>query len=350
MAAPEPCDPSAVAQAARARILDAMVLTVAEQGFPNTTITAVCACARVSRATFYDSFDGLKDCFIAVIDDGYHSACALVNKAFKGQQDWRVGLRDALGGLLAFFDDEPLLARVWLIETLAAGSWALERRARHLAALTALITERWSLPADAEVNPLAAPAAVEAVLGIIQARLLTNTEEPLITLLGPLMGLISTVYLGRAAATVETERGRAHARQILTERESRTSHARPHEPEIPPALRNPRAHRARECLQHLDANPGSSNRQIANALGIVRQEQISKVLARLHALGLLIKCPAAPGGANAWTLTPYGTQTVHALQTNQQSRLRSSHSHIPLRVAVTDGCTCVKPERVPHES
>jgi AcrR family transcriptional regulator len=335
------------ARTARARILDAMVLTVAERGFAGATITAVCARARVSRATFYDSFDGLRDCFVAVIDDGYRRARALITEAFAEECEWRAGVRAALGALLAFFDDEPLLARVWLLETLAAGSWALERRARHLAALTALITERWPLPEDAELSQLAAPAAIEAVLGIVEARLLANGEEPLVVLLGPLMGLIGTVYLGPAAAAVETERGQAHARRILTARQSRPSCATAHEPELPPALRNPRAHRARECLQHLAANPGSSNRQIASALGIARQEQISKILARLHALGLLVKQAAPPGGANAWSLTPYGTQLARALHTQPHSP--SPHGGVSQSATRMDTYTSVKPEPAPSE-
>jgi hypothetical protein len=48
---------------------------------------------------------------------------------------WQDGVRSALVSLLAFLDCEPLLARVWLIESLAAGAWALERRERDLAAL-----------------------------------------------------------------------------------------------------------------------------------------------------------------------------------------------------------------------
>jgi AcrR family transcriptional regulator len=324
-----------VLQAPRRRIIDAMVATVAERGYAHTTVGDVCARARVSRGTFYESFDGLQDCFVAVIDDAYDRAQALVSEAFEGERCWRTGVRGALGALLSLFDEEPMLARVWLLETLGAGSWALERRTRHLAALIAMITERWPLPADAELNPLAAAAVVESVLGLIQTRMLTDRSESLLELLGPLMGLIGTLYIGPHAAAVEVERGHAHARELLAERERRASSEGRQEVELPATLRNPRAYRVRECLRYLASNPGASNRQIATAVGISRQEQISKLLARLDAMGLLLKRAAAPGGANAWSLTAHGTQMARALC--------SEYTHL-------DGYTGVTSELQPSKS
>jgi AcrR family transcriptional regulator len=316
----EEIDPAArtpALQARRTRIIDATVVSLAERGFAHTTVGEVCARARVSRATFYESFEGLRDCLIAVIDDAYDRTQALVSEAFAGEQCWRSGVRGGLGALLALFDEEPMLARVWLLETLGAGTWALERRTHHLAAMIAMITERWPLPQESEVNPLASAAIVESILGLIQTRMLANSPEPLLELLGPLMGLIGTLYIGPHVAAVEIERGHAHAREIRAERERRTSPESTQQVELPATLRDPRAHRMRQCLHYLAGNPGASNRQIATAVGISRQEQISKLLARLNAMGLLLKRAAAPGGANAWLLTAHGTQVARALHSQR---------------------------------
>jgi AcrR family transcriptional regulator len=297
----------------RVRIRDAMVLVVGEYGFAGTTVGGVCACAGVSRRSFYECFDGLRDCFLAVIDEGYRRAHELICLAFEGEDCWREGVSTALGLLLGLFDDEPMLARVWFVETLAAGSWALERRGCHVAALTATIVERWPVPEGTPVNPLAAVGVMESVLGILHTRLLMGAGEPLVGLLGPLMGIVSAPYVGGAAAVVEIERGEARARGILAGREPRLGYEGSCEVQIPSTLRDPRAHRARECLRYLAQNPGVSNREVAAAVGIRRQEQISRLLARLHALGLLVK-PAAPrGAANAWSLTPYGLHVCRVL-------------------------------------
>src|SRR5580698_8129155 len=133
----------------RARILDAMVSVVWEEGFAAASVTRVCARAGVSRASFYATFDSREDCFLAVIDEAYRQASRLIAGAFARHQCWREGVRAALVELLSFFDAHPRLAQVWLVESLAAGSWALERRERHLAALTQSIIARWRPPPGA---------------------------------------------------------------------------------------------------------------------------------------------------------------------------------------------------------
>lgn len=82
---------------------------------------------------------------------------------------------------------------------------------------------------------------------------------------------------------------------------------------VPGTLRDPRAHRARECLLHVVGNPGVSNHELARALGIGHPAQISRLLTRLAALGLLEKQRTLPGGPNAWWLTDYGRRVSRAL-------------------------------------
>ncbi len=54
----------------RERIVTAMVEVVAERGFAHTTVRLVSARARVSTRTFYEEFEGLRECFIAGLDIG----------------------------------------------------------------------------------------------------------------------------------------------------------------------------------------------------------------------------------------------------------------------------------------
>jgi AcrR family transcriptional regulator len=297
----------------RARILRAMVLCAAERGYAGTTVRGVCARARVSHDTFYETFDGLRGCFLAVLDDGYDRARALISQAFADQDDWREGIRSALGSLLLFFDEQPLLARVWLVESLAAGSWALERRERHVRALTQMIVTRWPLPPGVQLNPLAPAAVMELTLGIIHTQLLRGSREPLVALLPLLMGLINAIHRGVPAATLEIQRAREHTHGTPTQQ---LTHTKPvaSDAKLPRALLDPRAYRARQCLHYLLEHPGASNQQIAHATGIAQPAQASKLLTRLRNLGLLTKHNKSPGGPNAWTLTPHGTLAIHVLE------------------------------------
>jgi hypothetical protein len=58
-----------------------------------------------------------------------------------------------------------------------------------------------------------------------------------------------------------------------------------------------------------------SNREIGVASGMNDQGQISKLLSRLHRLGLIDNTVAGPGrGApNAWALTPKGAEIEQAI-------------------------------------
>jgi AcrR family transcriptional regulator len=283
-----------------------MVAVVCAQGFAGASVSSVCARAGVSRPTFYELFDSREECFLAVIDDGYRRVSALIAQAFAGAEDWREGLRMALADLLKLFDSEPDLARVWLVDTLAAGPWALERRAQHIRALTGEIVRHWRPPPGAGSHPLAAVSVMESLLGIIQAHALTGTGEPMIALLGPLMGVVVAPYLedhevenevmlaSRHARMLQTVRGRSHSRRRVL---------------MPAALLDPRAHRARTCLRYLAGHPGASNREVADAIGIKSHPQISALLSRLLRAGLVEKRSGEPGHPNAWTLT----QLTHRL-------------------------------------
>lgn len=291
----------------RRRILQSMSDLAYEKGYAATSVRAVCARARVSSRAFYQTFDSREECFLAVLDEGYEQIARVISGAFEDAGDWRAGVLGALGALLSFLDLHPRLTRVWFVESQAAGAWALERRERNIHALTTLIVERWPLPPGVKTPPLASVGVMNSLIGIVQAHIIRREKEPLVTLLAPLMGLAAAPYLDRAAVAHETRRAEALARTLLT-----------HPPEpaaqddtyVPPGLRDPRAHRARMCLRLLAQRPGSSNRQIGDAIGITSHEQISRLLARLSRAGLLTKNAGGPGHPNAWTLTAHGMKVA----------------------------------------
>jgi DNA-binding MarR family transcriptional regulator len=68
-------------------------------------------------------------------------------------------------------------------------------------------------------------------------------------------------------------------------------------------------------LSAIAADPGASNRQIAQAAGVHDQGQISKLLGRLEKLGLIHNSGNGQprGEPNAWTLAPRGQEVAQAL-------------------------------------
>jgi AcrR family transcriptional regulator len=309
----------------RARILDAMVRVVYERGYGGASVSSVSARARLSRRTFYELFEGLEECFLEVLDEGYWQASALIAQAFEERErSWVDGVRGALAALFGFFDREPAFAYVLLVEATAAGSRARERREQHMAALTSLIEDRWGR--DRHPHPLVPTGVMAALLGVIHTHLVTTRREPLITLLGPLMGLVTAPYLEPRLVTREIERGNALAWRLQARRAEHRPRSSRAPVKVPALLRDPRAHRARACLLHLAEHPGVSNRQLARGVGIARDTHISTLLARLRRAELVVKHSGRPGYPNAWSLSTHGLRVANVLQLRRPGAEHARHA------------------------
>jgi AcrR family transcriptional regulator len=100
----------------RAKLLDAMVRVVAEKGYEAATVADAVKLARVSRGTFYELFESKEACLAAAYRLGVDVLAARVSEAVRDARDWREELRLGLRAYLRTFDEEPLFARVYLLE------------------------------------------------------------------------------------------------------------------------------------------------------------------------------------------------------------------------------------------
>jgi len=100
----------------RAKLLDAMVRVVAEKGYEAATVADAVKLARVSRGTFYELFESKEACLAAAYRLGLDVLAARVSEAVRDASDWGEELRLGLRAYLQTFDEEPLFARVYLLE------------------------------------------------------------------------------------------------------------------------------------------------------------------------------------------------------------------------------------------
>jgi AcrR family transcriptional regulator len=311
--------PERLGASRRERILAAMVEVVAERSFERTSVKLVAGRAGVSTSTFYEEFKSLRDCFVAVLDLGLERGGELIAQAFAREERWQDGVLGALASLLVFFDSEPSLTRIWFVEALAAGSWALERREHINRMLRSTIVEHWVIRGEEPPEPVAAGGVMASVLGIIHTHLVTERPEPLIELLGPLMGLVTTLYLDKQDVAREVERGAQVGRDIHLGDTRWTLPVQQTEPPIAPdaalpaTLTNPSATRARECLLYLAGHPGASNSEMATAIGVAHKSHISRLLSYLLEEGFAVKRSGGVGLPNAWRLTQQGEQAARIL-------------------------------------
>ena len=112
----------------RGRMLEAMAESVAEKGYAATTVADIVGRAGVSRKTFYEHFADKEDCFLGAYDACVDILMTQVVDAREGIADWGGAMRASLRAYLEVLASEPALARTFLVEVLAAGPRALERR------------------------------------------------------------------------------------------------------------------------------------------------------------------------------------------------------------------------------
>jgi AcrR family transcriptional regulator len=300
----------------RARLLSAAVLTVDEVGWPDVTVAQIAGRARVSRRTFYDLFADREDCLLAMLDDAVariEGELATTN----AQGSWRVRVREGLWTILAFFDREPVLARVCVVEALRGGPLVLERREEIFARLAHVLDQGRGESPRAQASGLTAEGLVGAAFTIVHARLLRTDEGECLTgLAGELMSMIVLPYLGPAVARREQNRtGPAPA----SSRNGRPGPAEDRDPlrDVPMRL----TYRTALVLDSVAQNPGASNRRIGEQADLYDQGQVSKLLARLERLGLLQNTGNGhtKGEPNAWHLTDLGERVTQQLSLSTPS-------------------------------
>src|SRR3954463_4377244 len=120
-----------VAASQRERMLAAMAEVVGAKGYGPVAVADVIARAGVSRKTFYEHFENKEECFLAAYDAGVELMLDAIDEAIRAAAPGgpvaiaRAGTARYLETLAA----NPAFARTFLIEVLAAGPRALERRA-----------------------------------------------------------------------------------------------------------------------------------------------------------------------------------------------------------------------------
>ena len=98
-----------VTEIQRARMVAAMIDTIAERGRAGATVAHVVSRSGVSRRTFYEVFEDFEDCFLAALDQSIARASEYVREIYEPGARWSVRIRAALIAVLEFLEDEPAM-------------------------------------------------------------------------------------------------------------------------------------------------------------------------------------------------------------------------------------------------
>jgi AcrR family transcriptional regulator len=190
-----------------------MVTAVADRGYAETRVVDVIERAGVSRATFYDLFDDLEDCFLASYDHVTDRLLETTLAAFDDDPEaaWPKRIRAAMAALLELLAGWPEAARLVLVEVFAAGPAALRRREAFLRRLDPMIDSAPGRPIGA---PAAAPVAVfGSVREILFTEVVRGKASELPRRLPEVVYWITQPFVGPDAAAAERDRARRSLRR-----------------------------------------------------------------------------------------------------------------------------------------
>jgi AcrR family transcriptional regulator len=190
-----------IVQNQRERIVTALVDTVAERGYNATTVAHITKAASVSRRTFYEHFADKEACFLAAYEMVADHVRAAMQAAAESFEDWPQKVRAALATMLRFLAEEPELARVCMIEPVAAGGEIAARQRASMQGLVEIL--RAGRPQRAGERPL--PEATEetlvgGIVSLVVREISAGRTAELEKLLPDLVELTLAPYLGAEEA------------------------------------------------------------------------------------------------------------------------------------------------------
>lgn len=195
----------------RARIIAALTEEVTEKGYRAVTIADLVQRAGIARNTFYENFSSKEDCFLAAQQHAVSVALDRVVGAAGTFESWPERVRAGLTAFLDYVIEEPALARLCIVEALAAGPAAVEYHHESQQAFVSLFRLGRDVSSRAEDLP---ETLEEAIVGglfwIVYQRLTAARPEAIAELLPELIEFALTPYLGavgaREAAGVEIKK------------------------------------------------------------------------------------------------------------------------------------------------
>jgi AcrR family transcriptional regulator len=185
----------------RQRILDAVADVVSLAGYQGMSVEQIVGAAGVSRRTFYDTFKSKEDAFLTAYDTISLELVQAVTEAYDTSTTFTQGVIACLQTFLEFVAAHPHYADACIVEVLAAGPAALERRNGVMRALAELLHQgAQTVPGSMRPPKLTAETIIGGMYEIVYSRVLQGRTAELPDLLPDLAYSMILPYVGHAAA------------------------------------------------------------------------------------------------------------------------------------------------------
>jgi AcrR family transcriptional regulator len=196
-----------VARNQRARILVAVAEAVTESGYAQMSVEDIVRRAGVSRRTFYEQFESKDVAFLSAFDDGAKLLLASVRHAVEGERTFPGRVIAGFGTFLEVLAASPTFAQLCIVEVLAAGPEAIDRRTQVMGEFAKLIDENAQLlPNRPRLPALTAEAIVGGVYEAVFRRVAAGAPDTLPELLPDVIELALMPYIGEKVAVTTAQK------------------------------------------------------------------------------------------------------------------------------------------------
>jgi AcrR family transcriptional regulator len=149
----------------RAMILAATARLASKQGYAALTVPRVRAAAGVSKRSFDAHFDGVGDCFLAMLEMLSNRTLAAAEPCYFMADDWAGGVHRMIARLCRQLAGDPTFANLAFLEVFSPGAEAIHWRCEMIARLAAML--RRGAPPAQRPTRFAAEASIGAIWGVI---------------------------------------------------------------------------------------------------------------------------------------------------------------------------------------
>jgi AcrR family transcriptional regulator len=188
------------------RILLAVTEVFAKRGYQAATVEHLITAAKISMGSFYDHFGTKEDCLAEVYDLIATEAKERIAAAMPSGGDWVERAYAGIHAALAFVAEQPLAARVVVLEAQTAGPELVRRYHEDLGQVADFLRRGRKVSAlQAELPDSFEDATASGLAWMLQARLVRGEVEDVDGLFREMVEVALEPYLG----TQRTQRGLA---------------------------------------------------------------------------------------------------------------------------------------------
>jgi AcrR family transcriptional regulator len=202
--------PQLVHQLQRRRLFIALATVTATKGYATTIVEDIVREAHVSRRTFYDHFpDGKEACFLEGFQEIFSYVFNEISRAADQEIAWGDRFRMGLTRLVEMLIAERELARLCVVDVMAAGPEAVRRRDAGIEQFVGLLNRGLENAAEGMEPPVLTPECVlSGIYGVLYARIEGNRFDELPGVLPELVYFSLAPFLGFEAAREQMELAR----------------------------------------------------------------------------------------------------------------------------------------------